>query len=138
VKLDDRQVAALLTAIGDDALEDDGLIFIKDAEFLPRPLRLSRNEGVALLGRDLHLSRLAFEAAGFDARPVEIGRPRVGAIRVHRQHDHVGCRRGSARGSEGDHDRPLKISRELWSISDVLGPNRRAFLPSRERPEQVG
>jgi len=31
-----------------DALEDEGLIFIKDAEFLPRPLRLSRNEGVAL------------------------------------------------------------------------------------------
>jgi len=31
-----------------DALEDEGLIFIKDAEFLPRPLRLSRNEGIAL------------------------------------------------------------------------------------------
>ena len=31
-----------------DALEEDGLIFIKDAEFLPRPLRLSRNEGIAL------------------------------------------------------------------------------------------
>ena len=31
-----------------DALEDEGLIYIKDAEFLPRPLRLSRNEGIAL------------------------------------------------------------------------------------------
>ncbi len=31
-----------------EALEDEGLIFIKDAEFLPRPLRLSRNEGIAL------------------------------------------------------------------------------------------
>lgn len=31
------------------ALEDDGLIYIRDAEFLPRPLRLSRNEGVALV-----------------------------------------------------------------------------------------
>lgn len=31
------------------ALNDDGLIYIRDAEFLPRPLRLSRNEGVALL-----------------------------------------------------------------------------------------
>jgi proteasome accessory factor C len=31
-----------------DALEDEGLIFIRDAEFLPRPLRLARNEGIAL------------------------------------------------------------------------------------------
>ena len=31
------------------ALEDEGLIYIRDAEFLPRPLRLARNEGVALL-----------------------------------------------------------------------------------------
>lgn len=31
-----------------EALEGEGLIFIKDAEFLPRPLRLSRNEGIAL------------------------------------------------------------------------------------------
>jgi proteasome accessory factor C len=31
------------------ALEDEGLIYIRDAEFLPRPLRLSRDEGVALV-----------------------------------------------------------------------------------------
>ncbi|MFL6088510.1 MAG: helix-turn-helix transcriptional regulator [Aeromicrobium sp.] len=31
------------------ALEDEGLVYIHDAEFLPRPLRLSRNEGVALV-----------------------------------------------------------------------------------------
>ncbi|HUP99089.1 MAG TPA: WYL domain-containing protein [Aeromicrobium sp.] len=31
------------------ALEDEGLIYIRDAEFLPRPLRLSRNEGIALV-----------------------------------------------------------------------------------------
>lgn len=31
------------------ALEDDGLIYIRDAEFLPRPLRLARNEGIALV-----------------------------------------------------------------------------------------
>jgi proteasome accessory factor C len=32
-----------------DALEEEGLIYIRDAEFLPRPLRLARNEGIALL-----------------------------------------------------------------------------------------
>jgi proteasome accessory factor C len=31
------------------ALEDDGLVYIRDAEFLPRPLRLARNEGIALV-----------------------------------------------------------------------------------------
>lgn len=31
------------------ALEDEGLIHIRDAEFLPRPLRLAKNEGIALL-----------------------------------------------------------------------------------------
>jgi proteasome accessory factor C len=31
------------------ALENDGLIYIRDAEFLPRPLRLSRNEAIALV-----------------------------------------------------------------------------------------
>jgi proteasome accessory factor C len=31
-----------------DALDEDGVIFIRDADFLPRPLQLSRNEGIAL------------------------------------------------------------------------------------------
>lgn len=31
------------------ALKDDGLIFIRDAEFLPRPLRLALNEALALV-----------------------------------------------------------------------------------------
>lgn len=31
------------------ALDEEGLIYIRDAEFLPRPLRLSRNEGIALV-----------------------------------------------------------------------------------------
>lgn len=31
------------------ALEDEGLVYIRDAEFLPRPLRLARSEGIALL-----------------------------------------------------------------------------------------
>lgn len=31
------------------ALEDDGVVFIRDAEFLSRPLRISRDEGLALV-----------------------------------------------------------------------------------------
>lgn len=48
------------------ALEDEGLVYIRDAEFLPRPLRLARNEGVALI---IGLRALR-ETADDDQRPV--------------------------------------------------------------------
>ncbi len=31
------------------ALEDDGVVYIRDADFMPRPLRITSNEGVALI-----------------------------------------------------------------------------------------
>ena len=31
------------------ALEDDGMIYIRDADFMPRPLRITSSEGVALI-----------------------------------------------------------------------------------------
>ncbi|HSI26929.1 MAG TPA: WYL domain-containing protein [Aeromicrobium sp.] len=48
------------------ALEDEGLIYIRDAQFLPRPLRLARNEGIALL---IGLRALG-ETADDEQRPV--------------------------------------------------------------------
>jgi proteasome accessory factor C len=48
------------------ALEDEGLVYIRDAEFLPRPLRLARNEGVALI---IGLRALR-ETADDDQRPL--------------------------------------------------------------------
>ena len=66
---------------------------------------------IARLRRDFNISVCEADAQDeptrFDARPVEIGRARVGTIGVHREYDNVCGRGGSSRGSEGDHDRPL-------------------------------